>query len=94
MAIPLAFQSWERYQESITRADIVEAIETWAADFKVRDVHIDRSADPVLVEVTVVGPEEPPPLDRLAALAAEDLGRPVRLEVTWAPMTAIEAPVP
>ncbi len=94
VAIPLAYQSWDRYQESVTRADIVQAIETWATDFKVRGVHIDRSTDPVLVEVTVVGPEEPPPPDRLAALAAEDLGLPVRLEVTWAPMTAVEAPAP
>ena len=94
VAIPLAFQSWERYEESITRADIVDAIETWADDFKVRDVHIDRSTDPVLVAVTVVGPEEPPAPDRLAALAAEDLGQPVRLEVTWAPMTAVEALAP
>ena len=74
VAVPLAFQSWERYQESVVRADIVEAIETWAADFKVRDVHIDRSTDPILVEVTVVGPEEPPPPSRLADLVADDSG--------------------
>ncbi len=94
VAVPLAFQSWARYQESVARGHIVEAIETWAADLRIRDVHIDRSADPVLVEVTVVGPEEPPPPGRLAELTAEDLGRPVRLEVTWAPMTAVEAPAP
>ena len=94
VAIPLAFQSWERYQESVARADIVRAVETWTTDVKVRSVHIDRSTEPVLVEVTVVGPEEPPAPERLAALAAEDLERPVRLEVTWAPMTAVEASAP
>jgi uncharacterized hydrophobic protein (TIGR00271 family) len=94
VAIPLAFHSWDRYQENVTHADIRRAVQTWATDLKVRSVNIDRSTEPVIVEVTVVGPEEPPPSDRLAALAAEDLRRPVRLEVSWAPMTAVEAPAP
>ena len=94
VAIPLAFQSWERYQESVARADIVRAVETWTTDVKVRSVHIDRSTDPVLVEITVVGPEAPPAPDRLAGLVAGDLQRQVRLEVTWAPMTAVEASAP
>ncbi len=94
VAIPLAIQSWDRYQENVARADIIRAVQTWATDLKVRSVDIDRSAEPVLVEVTVVGPEEPPPLGRLAELAAEDLDRPVRLEVSWSPMTAVEAPAP
>jgi uncharacterized hydrophobic protein (TIGR00271 family) len=94
VAIPLAFQSWERYQESVTRADIFRAAENWSADLKVRSVEIDRSTEPVLVEVTVVGPDEPPSPVRLAELAAEDLQRPVQLEVTWAPMTTVEAPTP
>jgi hypothetical protein len=41
-----------------------------------------------------VGPNEPPSADRLAALAVKNLQRPVLLEVTWAPMTAIEVPAP
>ena len=94
VAIPLAFASWDRYQENVTRADIIRAVQTWATDLKVRSVDIDRSVEPVLVEVTVVGPEEPPPPGRLAELAAEDLKSPVLLEVSWLPMMAVEAPAP
>lgn len=94
VAIPLAFQSWDRYQEHVTHADLVRAAETWAEGVRVRSVAIDPSSEPVTVEVMVVGPEEPPRPDRLAQLAAEGLGRPVLLEVSWAPMTAVEAPAP
>jgi hypothetical protein len=94
VSIPLAFESWERYQENAALANIVQAAEAWAPDFEVRGVDIDHTTDPVLVEVTVVGPKEPPSPDRLAELAAGDLERPVLLEVTWAPMTAVEVTAP
>ena len=80
----------------MARADIVEAIETWAADFKVRDVHIDRSTYPTLVEVTVVGTLRSHLSPKQACRPGGGLssGVEVRLEVTWAPMTAVEAPAP
>jgi uncharacterized hydrophobic protein (TIGR00271 family) len=94
VAIPLAFESWNRYHENLTHAEIVRAAETWAGGLRVRSVEIDRSSDPVIVEVMVVGPEEPPRSERLAEIAAGHLKRPVVVELSWAPMTTVEAPAP
>ena len=94
VAIPLAFHSWERYLESTLKVEVTRDARTWAPELSVRGVEIDRSTDPMTVRVSVVGPEAPPDPGAFAALVAEDLDRPVRVEVAYAPLVISEAPAP
>ena len=94
VAIPLAFHSWERLQESVTRAELVQDAREWATGLTVREVEIDRSVDPVQVTVTVTGAEEPPGPDGLASMVAEDLRRAVEVDVVYVPIIEGSAPAP
>jgi hypothetical protein len=40
--------------------------------------------------ITLEGPEEPPPVDDLAAGIEEDLGEPFGVSVKWVPTTTFE----
>ena len=94
VAIPLAFQSWERYQESTARAELVRDAREWATGLKVRDAEIDRSVEPVQVTVTVTGAMTPPEPDGLARMVADDLRRAVEVDVVYVPVTEGSAPAP
>ena len=94
VAIPLAFHSWDRYQESTTRAELVRDAREWATGLTVRDVEMDRSADPAQVTVTVTGSEAPPDPSGLAEMVAYDLRRAVEVDIVYVPITEGSAPAP
>ena len=94
IVVPLAFYSWDRYLDGKTQAQVVRDAQAWAPNMSVRTVEIDRSSDPAVVTISVVGVEPPPDADVLAGHVAEDLGRAVRVEVVWAPITEGNAPAP
>jgi len=83
VAIPLAFHSWDRYQDSTTRAELVRDAREWATGLTVRDVEMDRSADPAQVTVTVTGTEAPPDASGLAEMVASDLRRAVEVDIVY-----------
>ena len=94
VAIPLAFHSWERYQDSLSRAELVRDAREWATGLTVQNVEMDRSADPMRVTVTVTGSGDPPDPSGLAEMVADDLRRTVAVDLVYVPITEGIAPAP
>jgi uncharacterized membrane protein len=94
VAIPLAFHSWDRYQATTSQAELVRDAREWATDLTVRDVEMDRSADPVQITVTVTGSGDPPDPSGLAEMVADDLRRAVDVDLVYVPVTEGSAPAP
>mgnify|MGYP001823886661 CR=1 FL=1 len=94
VAIPLAFHSWDRYVDSVTRAELSRDTQDWAPQHIVRGVWIERAADPAVVRVELAGAGEPPDPDALAQAVAENLGRAVKVEIAYAPLREGNAPAP
>jgi uncharacterized hydrophobic protein (TIGR00271 family) len=92
VTVPLAFHSWDRYEGSLAQAELVRDAREWATGLTVRDVEMDRSADPVQVTVTVTGSEDPPDPSGLAEMVADDLGRAVAVDLVYVPVTEGFAP--
>ena len=94
VAIPLAFHSWDRYVDSLARAELARDTQVWAPEHMVRGVWIERETDPAVVRVDLAGAEEPPDPDGLAQLVAEDLGRAAKVEIAYAPLREGSATAP
>ena len=94
VVIPLAYHSWDRYVESVARAELAKESRAWAREHLVRSVSLDRETDPAVVRIELVGVKEPPDPDVLARLVAEDLGRAVRVEILFSPTREGTAPAP
>jgi len=69
-----------------------EAVDQWLNGVDMTAVQVVASSSEVTV--TVTGPDEPPPIEELASLLEEELGKPVDVEVNWIPRTTYELTTP
>ena len=85
IAVPLARVT----QQSIQRNDVASVVNASVAgsELQVLDITTDIDPDKVSVQVTLGGPEPQPSVDRLARDIAEQLDRPVAVDLRFIPET-------
>ena len=82
---PLAINGYTIIANVRHELNTKSSIEEWLGeDSSLEIFRVDVSGRKV--EITLAGPEEPPPPEPLAALLVEQLGEPLELRVRWAPL--------
>lgn len=91
--VPLVFTSQGLLATSTQQRQAQTVVEEWLGDDTL--LRLDRvSVNGDRIEIEVTGPDDVPPLDPLQAALADELGRPVGVAVTLAPVTTTELAVP
>ena len=94
VGLPLLAHSWQRLGQSNSVVVIAGDVSDWAPGLTLDRIEIDRSSDPLLVSVSVIGTAAPPDPSSLAGLLAEDLGEAVDVDVVFVPVSSGSAAAP